>query len=337
MGWPGEFLFLLQQLHLSPGFPWHWSPTQASSTLPLGWVSSSWEMGWTPPTWSPCTRWMGRSRGTFSRMTSPTTFPGLIIIIMLMVTVILMTKQCNIDAGNYLHWNVQKVGKWNFSKCRSVSVMTVGNTIKQSLTHDANDDTAMWKQQRHCVWLHYNVQPLLCVESNLGSQVLISHPEYSPGSYFANILFSPFQSTSTYILYAQLGFHPAKCCSGYSWLAFIIVKIPFWELPPIVRLEYLIGESLDRTGLRKKFWASHTGRTVEFSIGCKVVGLKSFTGWGSIPLGISHFPTTMFGQPTRTLSPYRQARSFTRLLLDSIAVSIFVDVLVELINTVFVN
>ena len=111
--------------------------------------------------------------------------------------------------------------------------------------------------------------------------------------------------------------------------------MPFWELPYIVRLEYLIGESLDRTGLRKKFWASHTGRTVEFSIGCKKVGLQSFTGWGSIPLGTSHFPTTMFGQPTRTLSPYRQARSFTRLLLDSIAVSIFV--LVELINTVFVH
>ena len=111
--------------------------------------------------------------------------------------------------------------------------------------------------------------------------------------------------------------------------------MPFWELPYIVRLEYLIGESLDRTGLRKKFWASHTGRTVEFSIGCKIVGLKSYTGWGSIPLGTSHFPTTMFGQPTRTLSPYRQARSFTRLLLDSIAVSIFV--LVELINTVFVH
>ena len=111
--------------------------------------------------------------------------------------------------------------------------------------------------------------------------------------------------------------------------------MPFWELPYIVRLEYLIGESLDRTGLRKKFWASHTGRTVEFSIGCKIVGLQSYTGWGSIPLGTSHFPTTMFGQPTRTLSPYRQARSFTRLLLDSIAVSIFV--LVELINTVFVH
>ena len=111
--------------------------------------------------------------------------------------------------------------------------------------------------------------------------------------------------------------------------------MPFWELPYIVRLEYLIGESLDRTGLRKKFWASHTGRTVKFLIGCKIVGLQSFTGWGSIPLGTSHFPTTMFGQPTRTLSPYRQARSFTRLLLDSIAVSIFV--LVELINTVFVH
>ena len=111
--------------------------------------------------------------------------------------------------------------------------------------------------------------------------------------------------------------------------------MPFWELPYIVRLEYLIGESLDRTGLRKKFWASHTGRTVEFIIGCKIVGLQSFTGWGSIPLGTSHFLTTMFGQPTRTLSPYRQARSFTRLLLDSIAVSIFV--LVELINTVFVH
>ena len=111
--------------------------------------------------------------------------------------------------------------------------------------------------------------------------------------------------------------------------------MPFWELSYIVRLEYLIGESLDRTGLRKKFWASHTGRTVESLIGCKIVGLKSYTGWGSIPLGTSHFPTTMFGQPTRTLSPYRQARSFTRLLLDSIAVSIFV--LVELINTVFVH
>ena len=114
MGWPGEFLFLLQQVHLSPGFPWHWSPTQASSTLPLGWVSSSWEMGWILPTWLPCIRWMGRSRGTFSRMTSPTTFPGWF---MLMVTVILMTKQCNIDAGKHLHWKVQKVGKWNFSKC----------------------------------------------------------------------------------------------------------------------------------------------------------------------------------------------------------------------------
>ena len=130
-----------------------------------------------------------------------------------------MTKQCNIDAGNYLHWNVQKVGKWNFSKCRSVSVMTVGNTIKQSLTHDANDDTAMWKQQRHCVWLHYNVQPLLCVESNLGSQVFISHPEYSTGSYFANILFSPFQSISTYILFdiPKLEFHHEKCCNRYNW------------------------------------------------------------------------------------------------------------------------
>ena len=139
MGWPGEFLFLLQQVHFPPGFPWHWSPTQASSTLHLGWVSSSWEMGWILPTWLPCIRWMGRSRGTFSRMTSPTIFPGLVIIIMLMVTLILMTKQCNIDAGKYLHWKVQKLANGILA-----NVMTVGNTMKQSLTHVANDDTAMW-------------------------------------------------------------------------------------------------------------------------------------------------------------------------------------------------
>ena len=202
-----------------------------------------------------------------------------------------------------------------------------------------------------CKWWHCNVKTtatlfvitLQCSASPLRwEQPWVSSSHQPPGifaRFFCEDFAFAFQSTLTYNLFAitKLWLHLAKCCNRYSWLTFIIVKIPFWELPPIVRLEYLIGESLDRTGLRKKFWASHTGRTVEFSIGCKVVDLKSFTGWGSIPLGISHFPTTMFGQPTRTLSPYRQARSFTRLLLDSIAVSIFFDVLVELTNTVFVN